>query len=86
MISKSASRMRARKIVKKIYPDLPRYKIVHHLDGNPFNNSIENLMILPNGFHVSHHLKGKKHEKIFSIKDLKVLELLIHTFNERQWI
>jgi len=42
----SCSRAKARKIMKEIYPDLTSKQIVHHRDGNPLNNNIDNLQIV----------------------------------------
>jgi len=39
--------------------NLTRDETVHHKDGNRLNNSLENLEILPNGIHVTLHLKRR---------------------------
>ena len=49
------SRRKAREVVKEIYPDLPRHKIVHHIDLNPFNNDINNFAIMSRSDHSKLH-------------------------------
>ena len=51
----SESRCKARKLIKKIYPDLTRNEIVHHIDQNPMNNDLSNLVIMDNGDHLCFH-------------------------------
>lgn len=52
------SRVKARKMMKKLYPDLKENQVIHHKDGNPMNNSIENLQILSYGEHQLIHSKS----------------------------
>lgn len=46
MVSKITSRRQARKIMeKKLGRKLDTFEYVHHKDGNPFNNDVENLEV-----------------------------------------
>jgi hypothetical protein len=38
-------------------------EVVHHIDGNKKNNSLENLQIMDRGEHISLHTKGKTNEQ-----------------------
>lgn len=38
---------------------IPKKYHVHHKDGNPGNNALSNLEVLPGGEHMSRHNKGK---------------------------
>lgn len=58
--SEMKSRRLAREMVKKIHPFIRPDQHVHHIDGNPFNNNISNLCVLPKGFHASLHKMGTK--------------------------
>lgn len=40
---------------------IPRGYDVHHIDGNPTNNSPHNLELIAHTNHVSMHMKGKQH-------------------------
>ena len=55
----------ARKIIEdKLRRKLSMFDIVHHKDGNPYNNSYKNLVVLTPEEHVRIHnpAKGKKHK------------------------
>lgn len=55
---------KARKIMaKEIRRELSIYECVHHIDGNPFNNNLENLMILSREEHNSIHHGGYKRKR-----------------------
>ncbi len=41
---------------------LEPWEIIHHKDGNPANNIIENLEITDFGAHTAHHHKGARHD------------------------
>ena len=47
--------------------EIPDGHHIHHIDGNPLNNSIENLQLLLGKNHLSEH--GKK-ELVFSLSKL----------------
>ncbi len=53
----SLSRRKARKKIKAMsrFSDLPRTKIVHHVDEDSFNNDLSNLTIMLGGEHTSLH-------------------------------
>ncbi len=64
---------------------LPRSIVVHHLDGNPFNNNINNLGILSNREHTSYHwsispLSRRTRNKRIMLKQLQSLLVI---FNDR---
>lgn len=40
--------------------ELERGEVVHHMDGNPLNNNIENLELMSNGSHSKLHHTGSK--------------------------
>ena len=45
---------------KKLGRYLSRKEVCHHIDGNPLNNSIDNLIVFgSNGEHLKHELTGK---------------------------
>ncbi|MBU1092565.1 HNH endonuclease [Patescibacteria group bacterium] len=50
-------RLVAEKIIGR---PLNKNEIVHHLDGNRLNNTVENIVILSRAEHARLHLKGKK--------------------------
>lgn len=37
---------------------------VHHIDGNPLNNELDNLQIIMHGEHQRQHMPSKYHDKI----------------------
>lgn len=37
---------------------------VHHVDKNPANNSVFNLMLVPHGKHISRHNRGNGHRSV----------------------
>lgn len=52
----STQRKRARKKMKKIFPEkYPDGFEVHHIDGNPNNNDINNLALVERSAHVNLH-------------------------------
>ena len=71
------SRRLAREIVKKTHPDIKADQHVHHIDGNPFNNNIGNLIILRDSDHIKHHWEISRKQK---------LESLINLYNEGIYI
>jgi len=74
----SYSRSQARKKIKeRINTELPRWIVVHHLDGNPLNNDINNLKLMDNSKHISHHIKGSTQPK----RLLKRVEKLLSLYN-----
>jgi len=57
---KAYSRMKARKLWKQTYSELPKDIIVHHKDLNPFNNNIENLGLMDMSKHIAYHASISK--------------------------
>src|SRR3989344_1123068 len=51
-----------RYIWRKKNGEVPKGFIVHHIDGNPLNNSISNLGIMERGEHAHHHWTKEKRE------------------------
>lgn len=46
----------AHRLVAKYFIDnYSEDKVVHHIDGNPYNNSVENLMVLTEEEHFNIH-------------------------------
>ena len=83
------SRRKARQLIKSIskYINLSSNKFVHHLDEDPFNNNLDNLIILSNSTHTKLHwilnpnreMKGRKPK---SLKKLfEELEGLLIVYN-----
>ncbi len=64
-INDETYRYRARKIiVKYLRRQLRNNEVVHHIDGNPRNNKIENLYLFPNnGIHSIYHQQLRKYVK-----------------------
>ena len=85
--TETKSRRLAREMAKKIHPFIRPDQHVHHIDGNPMNNSIENLCVLPASFHTYLHHYGKpnkfKNIRRTDLKrDLATLERLLRIYNE----
>lgn len=60
--AKCYSRIKARKlfIAEKLpLVELPKEICIHHIDENPFNNDLSNLMLIHLKEHSSYHNKGK---------------------------
>lgn len=52
-------------MAKSIGRDLRPEEVVHHIDGNPSNDDLSNLMLFPNnGEHRRYHWKQKRDQKI----------------------
>ena len=47
-------------VEKSIGRKLEPWEVVHHIDGNPSNNAIENLQVVEFGEHTSKHSTGSK--------------------------
>jgi len=82
------SRQKARRLVKSIdkYSNLPRSQVVHHIDGNPLNNELSNLVILSNSEHIKLHWvlnpeMGKSKSNKQREKELEEL-LIRYNFNK----
>jgi DNA-binding transcriptional regulator YiaG len=63
------SRMKARKKIKEIYPDIKRNQHVHHIDGNPLNNDIDNLCVMSASEHVGFHHRHYEPETVIDWSD-----------------
>ncbi len=62
LVTANDYRRQAREIMREIYPDIDWHMhYVHHADCNPFNNSIENLIVIHRQEHVFLHSMIKKH-------------------------
>ena len=85
-MTRSRSRQIARAKFKKFYGlhKLHSSLIVHHKDGNPFNNEIENLDIMTRARHTSYHIKKYLESK--PIEGIEELEVLLYFYNRRIWI
>jgi len=78
MVSEAYSRRLARQKIKALTtPDLPREIIVHHRDENPLNNDLDNLQLMENSKHLSHHNKGKLRPN----RTLETLDKIIRGWN-----
>jgi hypothetical protein len=40
---------------------IPKGYVVHHIDDDPQNNVLENLMAMPRGAHMAHHMAEQAH-------------------------
>ena len=49
------SRAEARKIVRSIHPDMLGTECVHHIDKNPMNNDLGNLVVMDRWEHQELH-------------------------------
>lgn len=78
------SRQKARRKFMAEYPAIRmNSKIhVHHKDGNPFNDDIENLSPMTNRGHMSLHNKGHKRNKRPIEKDMELLERWLIIYND----
>jgi hypothetical protein len=54
------------------FGDIPKGYIVHHKDGNTFNNNIENLQLLLNADHVK--LLWTKEKRLWAKENIKVAQ------------
>jgi hypothetical protein len=48
-----------RLVYEKHYGEIPKGHVVHHINGNKLDNSIENLELMTLKEHVSHHCRGE---------------------------
>ena len=58
-------RKEANNLMRQLHPEIDWHlHCVHHIDGNPFNNSLDNLQIMKQAEHIKHHniklISGKK--------------------------
>ena len=74
------SRVKARKIMKKLYPDMTSKQVVHHIDGNPLINDLENLMVLTIKEHKAIHKMFKLPNRIKQVREPGVKPLTIKDF------
>ena len=90
MIKKAEANSRriARVIFKRHYclPNLKRNCVVHHIDGNPFNNDIENLTLMTRSKHTKYHVdqywaNGGVGAGTTISEDIKDLELQLILYN-----
>ena len=67
----------------KIGRRLKKGEIVHHVDGNKFNNAPENLEVMTNSDHAKHH--AKQADPISTVCGIckKMIFLLPHTYRLR---
>jgi len=49
--------MKARKKIKEVILGLTWNDVVHHIDGDPFNNDINNLAVMERDEHIKYHSK-----------------------------
>ena len=93
------SRRLARELVKKTHPDIRVDQHVHHIDGNPLNNNIGNLIILRNSDHIKYHWEINRKQKMIALKKgiakrdakktqsiISEMESLINLYNEGIYI
>ena len=85
-MNKQKSRRAARKKIMKHYKlkSLQSRLVVHHIDGNPFNNKLANLRVVTRKQHTSDHMKEYWSEKMPEM--LAELESLIYLYNEGIYI
>ena len=64
MLNKSLeakSRLEARKIMYQLHPKIDWHiHYIHHLDGNPLNNDLDNLVIMNRAMHTRLHCSKYK--------------------------
>ena len=62
-------KIRARYFMEqKVGRKLTKHEHVHHIDGDPLNDNIDNLVIINEGIHHSQHMQGYKHNETFCRK------------------
>ena len=49
------SHREARELMKLLHPDMLRTEVVHHIDENPLNNCLDNLVIIDKWEHQKLH-------------------------------
>ena len=60
---------------------LPSFVVVHHLDGIPFHNDLDNLALRRRSDHTRYHMKGNKHREKPLSCCLKEFESLLVLYN-----
>lgn len=68
----------ARKAYRNYHGNIPDKYHVHHKDGNPYNNSIGNIVALPPSVHIGEHSFLR-----FSKKRYSKLENLLIQYNHK---
>ena len=77
----------SRQKARKIYTDSGLFKmksnlVVHHIDGNPMNNDLNNLQLMKIGDHVRYHIsKYWENQPHVREKTIMKLEYLINLYN-----
>ena len=59
-----ASHREARKIIRNILGKLAKDEVVHHIDENPLNNGLNNLIVMDNAEHVKYHQFKRRLKKL----------------------
>ena len=62
--------------------EIPKGFVVHHKDGNPFNNKLSNLLLLKNGTHVHNHMVSPEQRKRSRENGIKQIPRLIRQLSE----
>ena len=62
---------------------LPEEVVVHHIDGNPWNNDITNLKIMSHDEHTKHHRYGKGKYGIPHVGNEKEYNKVCNTVNNK---
>ena len=72
------SRSKAREKMKKLFPNLTRKQVIHHVDQNPLNNDVNNLKVMSCSKHLRLHrrelppmpIKRKKGFETIAIRNI----------------
>ena len=68
------------KWAREICPILPKY-VIHHIDEDPGNNALNNLMMLPRFAHNRLHMRAPEKKKIVAKNAIKARKAWLHKFN-----
>ena len=78
---KKADRSKARRIWRRAYGRIPKDHEIHHIDGNPRNNELPNLICLS----LRQHIKSHHGEPVVSLMNGKLRKPWLFAFCVNLW-